>query len=381
MKLLIVTGTDSRSFSLAEILTDHHEVSVLHTMKLDFDCPFSESILDDTRLDQYALEEYQFVIYFVSDNFPCKYLTFLLQALEKVPRTNGIIIEEHSLNLSAPEKKKTEWFICEGFRTVLKDRISYWHTVPIYGNDFLPGELTGLLREQERKNRFLLPGGQSDEFEAIHVADLASAIEKYTEKGITAGELFLSPHQQSTIDELGKALHEIYPLAEIGYSGTVCPKQMVLQAECLEGWAPGHRFFDELPAVIRKIEEERTESFSEGTKSRVRSLFRLVIFVVLFFAVCVYTSFVRVSSELQFVDFRLLFIIASCLFFGRRYGLAGAVLCSAESILQSILGGTKWHVIFFHIDNWIPVAIYLASAVLFGMYHDTRGNRGLKDSE
>ena len=41
--------------------------------------------------------------------------------------------------------------------------------------------------------------------------------------------------------------------------------------------------------------------------------------------------------------------------------------------------GTKWHVIFFHIDNWIPIATYLASAVLFGMYRDNQTKESLHE--
>lgn len=99
---------------------------------------------------------------------------------------------------------------------------------------------------------------------------------------------------------------------------------------------------------------------------------RALLFIVLFACVCLYTGFFQLSSELQFVDVRVLYVIVASLFFGKGYGLTAGLLCCAASVVQSMTSGTAWYVIFFHIDNWIPLAIYLAAALLFGMYGDSR---------
>jgi hypothetical protein len=42
-------------------------------------------------------------------------------------------------------------------------------------------------------------------------------------------------------------------------------------------------------------------------------------------------------------------------------------LCSGASVLHSLQMGYRWHVLFFNVNNWIPVAIYIFFAVVIGI--------------
>ena len=94
---------------------------------------------------------------------------------------------------------------------------------------------------------------------------------------------------------------------------------------------------------------------------------KLAIFLLAFFAVEVYTSFMAVTSDLQHVDLRIAFIAIAAVAFGRRYSVAAALLCSGASVLHSLQMGYRWHVLFFNVNNWIPVAIYIFFAVVIGI--------------
>ncbi len=204
----------------------------------------------------------------------------------------------------------------------------------------------------------------------MHVDDLAKAIERYAGEGRFEPEMNLTSGQHSTFKALGDALHGVVRQANIDYTVDFTPAGQATEDSAIKGWMPERSFFSELPCVVRSIESEGAQIL-RISRSRVKStLFRLLSFLALFAFVCLYTGFIKTSSELQFVDVRLLFIISACLFLGKRYGLAAAVLCSVASVAQSIFYGTQWYVIFFHVDNWIPVSIYLASSVLFGMYQE-----------
>ena len=116
-------------------------------------------------------------------------------------------------------------------------------------------------------------------------------------------------------------------------------------------------------------------------KKGISTAFTIGVFAVLFALVEMYTQFVTVSSDLQFVDLRLLFVVASSLFFGKRYGIAAAAMCSVSSVAQSLIAGYRWYVLFYHVDNWIPIAVYFVIAVLLGIYQETREKRSRRDAE
>ena len=77
-----------------------------------------------------------------------------------------------------------------------------------------------------------------------------------------------------------------------------------------------------------------------------------------------------VASDLQFVDMRLILISVSAIILGKKYAVSAALLCSVTSILQSISNGFRWDVLFFHVNNWIPIATYIVFAIIVGSYAD-----------
>ena len=79
------------------------------------------------------------------------------------------------------------------------------------------------------------------------------------------------------------------------------------------------------------------------------------------------------------MDVRLLFVVGVSLYMGRSFGLAAGVFASVASIVEAVAADNRWYVLFFHIDNWIPMAVYLAAAVLLGMYSEN--HRPKEDGE
>lgn len=376
MEILIITAMDRKGIALAEELSMHHEVTVLHPEKIGFECSFAETTVNEKDISGFPFERFQSVVYASSRKLPCEYLVGTLKALETVSGPACICLAEEGLDLSPKQRALPEPYICAGFRSDLGNRISVWYTAPVYGEDFLPDELMTQLMGRARTNKIVLPGREEQAFDMLHISDLTGALEAYWENGQTEDTVFLGSGQQSMMRELGKAIHALLPQTEIGYEDRQGSSSFPNDNPRVTGWMPVHSFYDDLPEAVRKIELEGDGLRQEKRGRRMKEAARLILFLLAFAVVYVYTSFIKMGSELQFVDLRLLFIVSSCLFWGRRYGLAAAVLCSASGILQSILGGTRWHVIFFHIDNWIPVAVYIASAVLFGMYHDNHTKDG-----
>lgn len=371
MKLLIISATDNKGIALAEALSTHHDVTFMHDTEIHIECIFDECTLDKKALANCSFKEYRGVIYLASEALGCQYLTTLLKALQSAPETACICLRERGINLSAENYECPEKYICMGFSQLLRDRLSFWQTVPIYGDDFLPSELMAEIEKRECKNRISISGSREDAFEAIHISDLSAALDIFINGNSHFSDIYLSSNQQTTMHELGAALSGILSQTEILYTGNSVPATNIQKPNNPEGWMPNHLFFKDLPTVINKIEDEGHELLRYEKSNRMKRITRFVTFILLFVLICVYTSVVRTNSELQYIDFRLLFIVVASVFWGLQYGLMAAILSSIAAITQSILSGTKWYVIFFHIDNWIPVATYLVTSILLGMYHDS----------
>ena len=374
MKMLIVTANDSKGITLAEILSHSQEITALHTGRVEIECPFEEIEINDTTLPQFRFDDFQSIVYLASDNLPSGYLTTLLRSIKDIPAMQCICVAENSLNLSTADKDNSEKYICRGFRDQMSAMLSFWSVPSLYGDDFLPDELMEMLVRRVKSNRIVLPGAEGHVFDAMHVADLAKAIEYYVAECRFEPEISLHSGQHSTFKELGKALQEKMRQANITYATEAASVNAAMNEDTMTGWMPEHFLLTDLAPIVRSIEIEGSEVL-RADRSNLRNIFyRILSFIALFVLVCCYTGFIRTSSELQFVDVRLLFIISSCLFWGKHYGLAAAILCSIASVVQSLLSGTQWYVIFFHINNWIPMAVYFASAVLIGMYKENRSS-------
>ena len=378
MKILMIATNDSKGVTLAEILSQSHEIIFLHTGKIDIECPFDEIEINDSLLPQLQFNDYQSIVYLTSDKLPYGYLSTLLHAIEDMPSIRCVCIAENALNLSIEAKNSSEKYICRGFRNQMRAMLSFWSVSSLYADDFLPDELMGMLVRRVKSNRIVLPGSEEQIFDAMHIADLAKAIEFHFADNKPKPEVFLSSGQHSTFRELGEELHAIMRQANIEYGSKTASTNTPVYEGAMAGWAPDHSLLSDLASIIHSIEIEGAEILREDRSNLKKSFLRILSFAALFVIVCCYTGFIKTSSELQFVDVRLLFIISTCLFWGKRYGLAAAVMCSIASVGQSLLSGTQWYTIFFHIDNWIPMAVYLASAVLIGMYQENNSSADMR---
>ena len=147
----------------------------------------------------------------------------------------------------------------------------------------------------------------------------------------------------------------------------------------LDDWTPVHSFIDDLPSVIEVVENNFSQKKKEQKINTLKLSGKILIFLLLFVIVELYTNFMAVTSDLQFVDMRMIFISLSAIVLGKNYAVSAALLCSITSVLQAISSGFKWHVIFFHVNNWIPVAIYIVFAIVIGSYADRLRKKAQKD--
>lgn len=376
MRLLMITAFDSVGAELAAVLSANGNVTVLHPGVCPIECRFHERTILPQELLSAEVAAYDAVIYLASDKLETAYLEHLMVRLREsaIP---CICVEPRMISVREGTPTSAVEALCRYCQEKYALPVS-WISVPaLYGDDFLPDMWMDKLLKRAKSNRLTLQGDPDDECDLLHIRDAASllhclALDHDRPRALTIGSGYASD-----LKSILQVLQAHFQLADIHLSRPFGEGVRIL-ADDYPQWTPSHSFIQDLPHVLREMEAQRRFEHLQRRHTWRRRVQRLIAFALLFGCVCLYTGFIRVSSELQFVDVRLLFVICVSLYMGRGYGMAAGLCSSIASIAEAIAAGNRWHTIFFHIDNWIPIAVYIAAAVLFGMYSE---NHRIKDSE
>lgn len=376
MRLLVITALNGVGAELAEALSADGDMTVLHPGICPIECGFHEHTIAPKDLLTMELTPYESVVYLASNQLEIDYMEYLMERLRETS-IPCICVEPRMISVREGTPDSAERALCRYYQEKYAMPVS-WISVPaLYGNDFLPDEWMEKLLKRSKSNCIEFQGEPDDECDLLHICDAASLIRCLVEDNERPQALTIGSSYVSDLKNVIRVLQEYFQLADIHLS-RLPGENVHTCADDYSKWIPKHSFIQELPNVLREMEAQRSFEQMQRKRTWKQRLQRLIVFALLFGCVCLYTGFIRVSSELQFVDVRLLFVIGISLYMGRGYGMAAGLCSSIASIAETIAAGNRWHTIFFHIDNWIPIAVYIAVAVLFGMYSE---NHRIKDSE
>ena len=379
MNILMITELDPAGVALAEKMSEMNHVMVLHPRQWALESRFAEKQCTAHRLLAHDLSGYGAVICVVSPGLEIRYLECLLERLRLWPGLRCICVEareaceREGMPISAAEA------LCAQYRRQGEEQATYLSVPALYGADFLPHGMMRSLLHRPVSNRIELQGSPEDSCDMLHVNDLAALLTRMTDRDAECGAaVVIGSAHAAPLGEAAETIRAHFRLTELTLTAQDAPARAA-RTGGFPGWMPRHSFIHELPEVLTGVEEQGFRSLRSRRGARLRLLGRIGLFLLLFACTCLYTGFIQVSSELQFVDVRLLFVVGVSLYMGRSFGLAAGVFASLASIAEAVAAGNRWYVLFFHIDNWIPMAVYLAAAVLLGMYSEN--HRPKEDEE
>ena len=241
----------------------------------------------------------------------------------------------------------------------------------LYGDVTAPGYLNELYMAMQRHNEISFPKMDSVYCDCLHIDDLCKLLGILLNGNIQ--DLPLETNLQSgypfKIDRFVEIFSRRHPQAICNKSETI-EEDLNMTFSSVPGWTPEHNFIQEISDVF-EIVELSTRSHSKSHQViLVSKAAKIAAFIAAFGAIELYLNFVPVASELQFVDLRLLLIICAGLFTGKKNSIFAALLCSVSSVVHCLMSGTKWYIVFYHIDNWIPIAVYFIAAMLVGIFYE-----------
>lgn len=370
MRLLMIANLNEISAELAEALCTDNSVTVWHPNPWPLESRFRDACVTPRELAMADLSAFDAVTYLSLGALDITYLESLLERL-RTAQIPCICLEPRAVTQRQGTPLSAEQSLCRLYQQEYALPVS-WVSIPaLYGDDVLPDEWMHRLLKRSRNNIIELQGAPEDVCDLLHASDAASLIQHLLKETTLPATLTLSSGCGNDLNSIADVFRSHFRLSDVRTVAPVSPAA-TMPIDAYPVWTPHHALMQDLPQVLLQIEELSVLDHNRRRALRFASLRRLALFLLLFACVCLYTGFIQVSAELQFVDVRLLFVIGSSLYMGRGYGIAASLCSSVVSVVQALSAGTRWHTIFFHIDNWIPIAVYLAVAILFGLYQENR---------
>lgn len=297
---------------------------------------------------------------------------FLKQGVKRL-----LYIREKSIFRHRLDEDNLSEIMLREYADLYHGNIAVVNTSALYGQETMPCYIDELSRSIINRNT-IEPKGCEDEFcDCMHVEDFCKAIQTIF-AGLTEHSAYRVYEIQSGYPFRLKALIDAYQqrykqASLFPYEKTA--SEVHINPTNPSEWSPKHNFIAELPFVFEQEEENNRLLHKARRKNVINNIIAVCSAIGIFALVEIYCQFLAVSSDLQFVDLRLLFVVACSLMLGRGIGIGAAFLCSTASVVSKLMSGYKWYVLFYHVDNWIPIAVYFIVAVAIGSYRQSDAER------
>lgn len=282
-----------------------------------------------------------------------------------------VYIKEKSIFSRRPGNTAIAELLCRDYASRFGTQVSLLEPPCLYGEELLPVYFTDVTAQIRSLNEFTPNGAENEFCDCLHVDDFCGAVnsvvhdsaEGYCRVSLQSGYPF---PLKRLVDRISNEFRQV----TVNPYESETPAEEAVGARQPEGWAPRHSFLEDLDALFLKAGEDDKQLSALKRKRITRRVITALAFVAVFVLSELYIQFITVSSDLQYVDMRLLFVVFGSLLLGKKYGVGAAALCGAASVAQSLLNGYQWYVLFYHVDNWIPLAVYFAVAVSIGMFRE-----------
>lgn len=191
---------------------------------------------------------------------------------------------------------------------------------------------------------------------------------------------------QVTLEQIVVESQKCMPNIDITYGKNkfdiVIPKSDInLRTEL--GWFMHYSILSEIETICSEQLKSTTIHRQNKKKKRFFSstgfiaLRKPVEIIILFFLVEIVEKYTNSSAQFANLDLRLVFVALVSTYYGAGAGIFGALLAAFGFILAYILDSNNWHTLFYNVESWMPVVIYLFVGAICG-YFQMRKNDDLE---
>ncbi len=254
----------------------------------------------------------------------------------------------------------------------------------IYGNDETHSLLHSLILECLKNNSVDLPSDQASLCSFLHSDDAADFIVRLLDEEYTHDyEIFnLTSPDTFSLNTLSQNLHTYFPRVKFNFlsRNVISTKPVNGKLAKMElNWTPTHSFNNSLGDLINqlknkpKLEQKPFNKFKAVLTGRPN----LVKWLELILGGAVMQGLVYLTGtflQFKYIDFRLLYVILIGSAYGIRFGLMAALIAGASNLYSWYQLGLDWELLIYHVENWLPFALYLIAGSVTGYLWDKKEN-------
>ncbi len=240
-------------------------------------------------------------------------------------------------------------------------------------------QLTDWICSGNRGEEIKLRGSGYQETDFLCDEDLGGLLARIIDEPCrdSYSEMWLSGENPITLGEFSELLKKYISNAQITYKNhedcVPCRKKDG-RALAEYGWYPKHILEVDVEQLVRENAEDTCAKKRKRKRGRraanLRDKVRIACELIAVFILAEMLNYViRDNVLINFIDFRLIFVVIAGTMNGLSSGVAAAVL-SCLGYVVSETADMQWQVIFYNVENWLPFACYFLLGAISGYTKD-----------
>ena len=190
-------------------------------------------------------------------------------------------------------------------------------------------------------------------------------------------EANISGGNKMEMSTLAEYIHRECPADEIVYRGfEEAVPQYVDDGIMREkyGWFAVRSLEESLPDIVATIlknkKTERKQKVVSARKKKITNFILVTLEMAFVFIISeLLTNYTKNFYRMDYVDFRLLFVVIMGTIHGTGAGIIASVLACLGYFSDDLLN-SNFQIIFYNIENWLPFAAYFLSGTMVGHVRD-----------
>jgi len=335
--------------------------------------------------------DFQNVVYFSKALDGAKKVFDELESLEnilflckKYKISNLIYVNTNDLAEERVDKESSRYILlnaCEHLCKIASEEesidISIVRVPYLYNTQQCGTQLASWIKTSVIENKLKLPTRSEDMVSFLWDKDLARLIDRMIDEPYEGYlEMDLTGDENLSFFELAEKFSLQNQNLRINYmkNDVAIPKAVMnTNARTEFGWFPLGNFSEHLTKMINQekvlsVKKKRKKILSNYPKIK-NLLITAAEIIVLFILVEFLDAKISDNPLLDFMDYRMLFVIILGATRGLNVGIVAAALASV-SFASNSLSETDWRIIFYNTQNWLPFATYFLIGAVSGYTRD-----------
>lgn len=264
-------------------------------------------------------------------------------------------------------------FVDENNINVMILRVPYMYSV-----EETESNLAEVIKNAIKQKKIVLDGAKHQVTDFINDADLGSLLVRIHDEPLSGfRRADITGGNEMEFESVAEFLSSATGVSEIDYreyKDAIPVSSNDGSMRQLFGWFPTHLLEDDIPDVVDEIEKNtattKVKKVHRIRNEKIRNILQIAVEMIFTFAIAeLLTAWTQEFYRMDYVDFRLMFVVIMGTMHGIGAGITASLLACVGYFWVD-LSQTNLEIVFFNIENWLPFAAYFLSGTIVGHIRD-----------